>query len=196
MSKNLQKPLKEKPPTRPPYQGKYEEMVEVFQKEFAVTKKEDPKPVLTTYGLGPCIAIVGWSPKHKIGFLTHYDSSTELSSSFGRLLYKISQQLGSETSKFDVRIIGGYTNQSEQIIVFLKSRLNINEKIKMGVIEEDILGYHSLKRNVVLDTRTGETFSYNPKLNPNRREMTKLEKTLIYSGIKSTARLIYSPEIR
>jgi len=63
------KPIVEKSSARPPYQGNYTEVVEVFQREFGVTRGDDPKPVLATYGLGPCVAMVGWSPEHKVGFL-------------------------------------------------------------------------------------------------------------------------------
>ena len=179
--------------TRPPYQRNYEEMAEVFQREFGVTRGDDSKPVLATYGLGPCVAMVGWSPKYKVGFLTHYDGLTELPGSFGSLLYRISQQLEGEASEFDVRIVGGQTGQSEQIIDFLKSRSNIREDIRMKLTEEETGGYTS-NRSIALDTRTGEVFSYDPKLNPHRREITELDKMRITSGFKSTANLAYAPK--
>lgn len=178
---------------RPPYQGSYEEMAEVSQREFGVTRGDDSKPVLATYGLGPCVSMVGWSPEHKVGFLTHYDGLAELPGSFGSLLYRISQQLEGEASEFDVKIIGGQTGQSEQIIDFLKARLNMRKDIQMKLTEEETGGYTN-NRSIALDTRTGEVFSYDPKLNPHRREITDLDAMMLTTGFKSSARLAYAPE--
>jgi hypothetical protein len=179
------------PSTRPQYHGSYDELTEVLQREFGITNGDDSKPILATYGLGPCVSMIGWSPKHKVGFLTHYDSMTKLSDSFSTLFYRISQQLEKKASEFDVRIVGGETNQSEQIIDFLKSRLNMRKDIKMRLIEEDTGGCMN-PRSIALDTRTGETFSYNPNLNPYMRKITELD--IMKLRIESPAKLVYVPK--
>ena len=181
--------------TRPPYGGDYEKMAEIFQREFGISRRDDSKPVLATYSLGPCVAMVGWSPEHKVGFLTHYDRSTELPSSFEGLLYITSQQLEGVASEFDVRIVGGQTDcvSSERIIDFLKARLNMGKDIRMRLIEEETGGYPT-NRSIALDTRTGEVFSYDPKLNLHRRKITRSDIMWLTAGYESPARLAYAPK--
>ena len=144
--------------TRIQYSGNYEKVTEVLMREFAITHSEDIKPVLATYGLGPCVALVGWSQEHKIGFITHYDALTDLPGSYGSLLYHLSKQLEGDSSEFDVRIIGGLTGFSESLIDFLKPRLSIREDMEMKVVEEETLGYDENGRDILLDTRTGKVF--------------------------------------
>ncbi len=177
-----------------PYKLNYEEVIEILQREFGVTRGDDSKPVLATYGLGLCVALVGWSPTYKIGFLAHYDANTDLSTSFGHLLYVISKQLEGKESEFYVRIFGGKEHASEQIIDFLKARLNIRKDILMKLIEEETDSYRN-NTSIALDTRTGKLFSYNPIFNPYRREITKLDMFGLIAE-KTPARLVYAPKKR
>ena len=145
------------------YPGAYEEVLEIGQREFGVSKADSIKPVLATYGLATCIGFAGWDPLQKIGFLTHYDYYTKFPESFNYLMDCISKQ--SQYPKFDVRIIGGWDKSSE-IITFLKSNLNNSKNIKMRLIEEDTGMSNAIVRSIAIDTRTGGTYSYFPKLNP------------------------------
>ncbi|MEK6827095.1 MAG: hypothetical protein AABX99_01265 [Nanoarchaeota archaeon] len=142
----------------------YQYVVDVGPGEFGITRADDIKPILATYGLATCVGFVGWNPKQKIGFLTHYDAMTKLSESFDYLIDCVLKQSQGKSSEFDVRLVGGWDN-SDPIIEFLKSNLGKNKNIKMKLIKEDI-GRSGLVKSVALDTRTGKTYSYFPKLNP------------------------------
>jgi hypothetical protein len=175
---------------RPPYSGDYDDMVEISQREFGITTANDPKPILATDCISSCVAFCGWSQKHKVGFLTHYDGLTELNESFGSLLYWISQSVQDLPTEFDVRLIQGDWSRKE-IINFLKARLNMRADIAMKLVEEDIGG--AMSKSIALDTRTGQTYSYDLRLNPKRRELTDLDIMMLISG-RSGASLVYKPQ--
>jgi hypothetical protein len=164
----------------------YKYLVDIGQREFGITKARDRKPILATYGLATCVGFVGWSPEQKVGFLAHYDALTKLPESFDYLIDCVLKQSQNKSPEFDVRLIGGW-DESDSIIEFLKSNLNQNRKIKMNLIEEDI-GRSGLVKSVALDTRTGKTYSYFPKLNPFH---IKTEEYI--DSNHSIAKLVYQP---
>lgn len=146
--------------------------------------------MLATYGIGPCVALLGWSPKDKVGFMAHYDNGIEMGGSFGGLLYWISESIPKLPADFDIRILQGDW-PDQDLVRKVKSRLNIRPDISMKVIEEDIGGVMS--KNIALDTRTGETYGYNPMNNPNKRNLTELDKLRIMLRERD-ASLVYAPK--
>lgn len=52
-------------PKRPDYDKNMADVIEVGQREYAVTHAIDPKPVLATFGVGPCVALVGYSQEQR-----------------------------------------------------------------------------------------------------------------------------------
>ena len=52
--------------SRPLYHGDYEELIEVCQGEFGMTRADDAKPVLAAYRLGPCVEELLYHPKFLI----------------------------------------------------------------------------------------------------------------------------------
>jgi len=172
---------------------KNSEIIEVSQHEQAITNAEDKKPILATYGLAPCISFSGWSPRHRIGFMTHYDSKTELESSFEILLKNISEQLHWQSTEFETRIIGGYNynNNSQETINFIKSKLNARPNITMKLVEERI--FTREVESVLLDTITGYVGVYNPKKPVEINEDFFKELINNLNSLKTPARLIYVP---
>ena len=67
--------------------SEYGNVVEAFMQEGVITHCEDPMPYAATFGLSSCVAIVGWSPELKLGFVTHLDNSKYLEK-LGDLYYK------------------------------------------------------------------------------------------------------------
>lgn len=164
-------------PQRPTYQGNMDEVVSVSMNQQAVTRATASKTVLTTHGLGPCVSLVGYEPSAKVGFLTHYSSVTNVDQAFPNLLYQLYQTglTHEEPNKFEVRIIGGW-DPLDSLINKLRARLSGGTLFNMEIVGEEIgdLG-NGRGRNVALDTRTGELFSYDPKLNPNDEGPSELE---------------------
>ncbi|MDD4353392.1 MAG: hypothetical protein PHN56_02950 [Candidatus Nanoarchaeia archaeon] len=142
----------------PIYQGSNNLVKLIYQREQGITYFNDNKPVLATFGLGPCLAIAGYDSRLKIGFLAHYDFLTNEKESIEQLIFLIPKN-----SFFDVSLIGGNDSSIEQYGV-IKELLKNNE-VLFNIIEEDVFG--NISRSIVLDTRTGEKFAYNPKLFKN-----------------------------
>ena len=63
----------------------------------------------------------------------------------------------------------------------------------MKLIEEKLGGYMG-DNSVALDTRTGETFSYDSKQNPYSRKPTEIGDMRLRIRFESLARLAYAPE--
>ena len=176
---------------RPPYNRSYQDIAEIFQGELGITNSDDPKPVLATYGVGPCVAFTGWAPKQKAGFLAHYDGLTDLSESFEVLLYWTSKSVRDLPIEFDVRLIQGDW-PDKKIIDFIKARLNMRSDIPMKLVEEDV-GV-AMCKSIALDTRTGQTYSYDPMQNPQTRDIPELEIMLTAAGVEYEARFTYKPQ--
>lgn len=176
---------------RPEFSGDMDGVVDVSMNQQAVTRATDAKPVLATFGLGPCVALVGYEPSAKVGFLTHYSASTEVAQSFPNLLatlYRIGLSHEAPT-RFDVRLVGGWDN-ADKLIGELKTRVRHGTSFNMKILEEDT-GYVADGRSVALDTRTGELFSYNPQKNPNTKIPNELEQMQML--IPRPADLVYEP---
>jgi chemotaxis receptor (MCP) glutamine deamidase CheD len=175
---------------RPPFNGNHDKVAEIMQREFGITQAGDVKPILATYGLGPCVGFLGWSSEHQLGFLTHYDRDTDIPFSFAHLLNELLKHKGHSDLDFNVRIIGGHTDYSERLIDSIKSHLNLRRDIRMNLIQEDTGGYGW--RSAALDTRTGEVFSYAINKNHPYRMLTE-EDILKLTSIHSPATLAYAP---
>ncbi|MDP3639732.1 MAG: hypothetical protein Q8R53_00830 [Nanoarchaeota archaeon] len=176
---------------RPEFSGNMDDVVDVSMNQQAVTRATDAKPVLATFGLGPCVSLVGYEPSEKVGFLTHYSASTEVNNSFPNLLatlYRIGLSHDGPT-RFEVRLVGGWERE-DKLIQELKTRVRHGTMFNMEIVEEDT-GYVEEGRSVALDTRTGELFSYSPKNNPHTKIPDELE--IMEMLIPCPADLVYSP---
>ena len=125
--------------------------------------------------------------------MTHYDARTRMADSFGNLLSNLSEILQGESTQFKVRIIGGYAiSESYNIISFLESRLGSRKDLAMTLVEKDIFGDRVESKSVALDTKTGRVYLYDPKLNPQKRELNQFHMEML-TMFDSSAKLIYKP---
>ena len=56
---------------RPEYQGDYSLLNLVGMGEATVSTSESQRPVIGSVGMGPCVAMAGYDPNQKIGFVSH-----------------------------------------------------------------------------------------------------------------------------
>lgn len=123
----------------------------VLQHDIAITNSQSEKPVLGTYGAGPCIIVAAYNFSTQQGFLSHVDSLTE-TPCLRQYLQRIS---GNQSDEIQVHLHGGDNSSREQaagIVDFLRSQPNI--KIVSANLCE---GLES--KSLALDTRTGEIFT-------------------------------------
>ena len=157
---------------------------EIFQREGTFSTAESEKPILATYGIGPCVSVVGYSKDLKRGFVTHYDSQTD--KEFGKLdnQYWLPKSLGlvsywgtkgaEDIIKYDIQIIQGQNNP--ELLDGLEKHIdNMNnwnsDKIQLEVVSRDVEDQFYGGKNIALDLRTGKSFSYNSLSNPDRRDL-------------------------
>ena len=127
-----------------------DKIINVRQKEFALTCSNDKRYILQTYGLGPCVAICGYNNSRKIGFLTHVDATTNLDNLFDILLQKV-QELN---ANFDIYLIDGNTNK-----VFIINLIKYLQKIKyFNIKSKDILKKKS--QSISINTKNGNISEY------------------------------------
>ncbi|MBR9681725.1 MAG: hypothetical protein GOV00_02915 [Candidatus Altiarchaeota archaeon] len=162
---------------RPRLQKDFDKLVDVFMGKWAITNAEDEKPILATFGAGPCLAVAGYLPEKKAGFVAHYSlPNTVLESN---LLFELSKyQQGDETLYVEIHMTGEDCNK-ETVDAF-KKYMTWRKDIVMEIVEEHTSGGDS---SIALDTRTGETFSYSSLDNPHYQEHTKLDELKALLGM-------------
>lgn len=153
------------------YSSSYNLITVIYSCEQGITNASDGKPVLATFGVGPCVSVVGYDPNKKVGFLTHYDFFTNVEKSLESLFCNIPQD---GYFNFELTILGG-TRFSVEMYNSVKSglkKLPNQQYITLTVSEEDVFGdnydahlstRNTNPRSICLDTRTGDKFVYKPK---------------------------------
>lgn len=122
--------------------------ITVMQGEIAITNSKDHNPILATFGLGPCHAIIMYNPSNKIGLLTHIDALSKLT-----ILNNIFKYCNTKNpNDINIYISGGNGNHDMTLMIY--------DKLKMLGLHEQIKGthIHSKKKytQISLNTMTGE----------------------------------------
>lgn len=52
--------------------------LEIFQRQYAVSHRDDDYNALATFGCDPCVAIAGYNNQNGVGFLMHVDAPTDI----------------------------------------------------------------------------------------------------------------------
>ena len=185
--------------------GPYENTQEILPGEFGITTSNDPKNILATYGLGPCISILGIGeiicPTSKepltIGFLSHYTPCTNIDEAFGILLYHLSKLTERQKVCFESRIVVGRRRFSEKQIEQLRRKLVVplRKDITFNLVEEkegNIAGRKSI--DAVLDLKNRQVYySYDPLQNPFSRELPKSIMMDMMEMVERPSSLVYFP---
>ncbi|NTV23420.1 MAG: hypothetical protein HGA85_03530 [Nanoarchaeota archaeon] len=139
----------------------FEQLFEVQQREYAITHKEDSKPVLGTPPIQQCIRLVGYNEEAGITFMGHYDTRESV-----RSLTELVSLLDSKSTSgmFRVTVEGGGNSESLFIRGSILGYLKTQNKIGMAISLIDTQGIG--QPGVAIDSRTGEEFFYCPHMNP------------------------------
>lgn len=167
----------------PEYQDKSDLVSLIFPGEQGITRADSIKPILATFGLGPCISVSGYDKERSVGFLTHYHSLVEILES----MQQVVNAMPIQELQFDVSIIGSdsFTVSMYKEIKFVLEQLS-QGLMKFKVTEEDVLD--SVKRSVALDTRTGERFVFDPK----KHDGLRTNVPTILDGKRYLAKMVYN----
>ncbi|QKF94477.1 hypothetical protein QKU48_gp1019 [Fadolivirus algeromassiliense] len=99
-----------------------------------------------TFGAGPCVCLAGLDKLNGIGFLTHFDSVSQIRISLGSLLCRLQNTYKDKAISFELVLVGGHTGSSEGMIDEIYDFINqdwVQEKIPMTFVGKSILGWSS-----------------------------------------------------
>lgn len=174
-----------------------DEIAEVLQAQAGFTVSTDIKPVLATYGCGPCVALGGYDPTNQIAFLIHFSNAREIIASSGLILLNI-QKLAKEpiVRPIQIHLRGGIKEESEDIIEAIKTWMS-RTCFPMQIISEDILHGESCfeSKSLLIDSRNGAVSEYDPMTNPKSRAAEPYDvMSAMMSAFEPKIRVVYAPK--
>ena len=176
--------------------SEYRNVVEAFMQEGIITHSEDLMPYAATFGLGSCVAIVGWSPELKLGFVTHLDNSKYLEK-LGHLYYHVNKFAPNENIVMHIYLVGGQQGMSDSLIQDIRYNLiKWNNSWKSNNIEFKLIREYLNENNpssICLDTRNGNLYLYDGKHSQfsklNDRQMKLFELRCVSKSMESNLTL-------
>lgn len=115
---------------------KNEDIVIARQREIVFTHANSSKPVMATYGAGPCVIFAGYDSKLKIGFLAHLDTDFS-NNDFDLISSSLQKLLGNQQGDFKIYLTGGVISLSEPTIKKVHIWLDAFSIGSMSIIFEE-----------------------------------------------------------
>ena len=168
------------------------EVAEAFVNEAVVSAPSDARPVVATYGCAPCMAVAGYNRKSHIGFIAHFSVDLIVKRTLAALLEECQQY--AKSPRWEITLIGG--NQSLESRKIYKAILHILKKETSFKLQIDDRTVHSPfhATSLALDTRTGQTFPYDPKQNSLARRLDEEDASLaLASHLEGSLSIVYEP---
>jgi hypothetical protein len=126
----------------------------ILQHEMGFTDAKSERPVLATFGAGPCIAIAVYNPETRTASLAHIDALTELPST-DALFYQLSKD---SDATLEVHLAGGMEMSREQVTELIRRiQIKPNVAVKSANIIPEDGGFGG--KSLAIDSRTGEVFT-------------------------------------
>lgn len=125
-----------------------------FAGMFQIKSSRPGKPLVGTWGLGPCVGVSLWNPRTKTASVVHLDPTQSVPDTLREML----QSVGGLSSGIEARIIGGWTGFSERTLLHARDFMKTQG---IPVVQEDTLGFEDTKgsRGFIVDSRTGRLFA-------------------------------------
>ena len=173
-------------------------IAEAFQAEVVFSHANDDKPILASYGAGPCVIACGYEPNHRVGFMAHFSHNGEVSNGTLIIVSHLHKILRGKSGKFHLNLRGGIpTNPNSKKILSAIEKLVQWAKSSPFKISFEV---HSIKtlggetdnsESLALDTRNGMMAEYDPlKNNPhNYRKLTREDMIWAQKSYEEAPRL-------
>ena len=166
----------------------YEKCAEVEQQGYGFTSAYDEKPYISTFGLGPCIAIVGYNAEYKIGFMYHIDNMNCFHNrNVGQLYYKIStikKKLDVENMIFEVTLFGATSYVRKDFINYIYSQFKSynscwkkSHNIEIRIVKNNIETSNN-STSVCLNTQDGSFYSFCGKKSLRYKNRSSVEQEI------------------
>jgi chemotaxis receptor (MCP) glutamine deamidase CheD len=170
-----------------------ENLKTVLQHEVSITDSKKKKYLIGTFGVGPCIAIIGYEPEHHIGFVAHIDSLTT-PYEHNLIVSMLSDKYKNMNLNFELYIIGGDSDTVEQLKilynkwkVFKHTPYGTEYLFTFNVLGKNILGNNP--KEVILDTKNGQLYLYKDKTklsNNENRRLTRFAHSFLFNHMNGT----------
>jgi hypothetical protein len=127
--------------------------IEVSQKIYAITSAAAAKPILQTWGSGPCVVVIIYDPSSKIGMLAHIDALTEVEDSFETIIQTFRELTEQENIVLEAIIVQGMHHEDMKTYSEIIDAL---ERLNVTIVYEHLLNLPlGLSASAQFDTRTG-----------------------------------------
>ena len=174
----------------------YSKCVEVCQQGFGITKSTHEKPFISTFGMGSCIGIVGYSSKYKIAFILHLDNPKMIhDKNMGSIYYKIKQAIKNNHDgiQFDVQLFGGFQMYRQEFVDYIYSQFNrynyfhknANCSVKINIIKNNI-GTDLNSSSICIDTNNGNLYKFDGRNTQFSQDELKINEMRIIINAHSS----------
>lgn len=115
-------------------------VAEILQSEVGFSTATDKKPILATFGCGPCVAMGGYDATNKMAFLVHFANAAEVDA-YGACLATAINQLAKKTitSPIQIHLRGGFKGYSDSTILAIHIWMKRSELPPMAIASQEIL---------------------------------------------------------
>jgi hypothetical protein len=145
---------------------------EVFQSEVGFTTALDAKPIISSYGAGPCVIVGGYNLHTKTAFLAHFSHAGEVHVGATMIMERLKALVENKQEEFLLTLKGGIIGDpiSEKTMKSIATWVlsysqpkGISFKI---VSQESLKSFRDESKSLSIDTRTGAINQFDP-LNDN-----------------------------
>ncbi len=167
---------------------KDDEVISVEQRMYSFSQGNDPeyKRYLETTGLGPCVGLVAYDERTKVGMVAHIDNDRALKPEgddmWSPFLVNVRYQFDRFGSRgpYKIWVSGGYRGLSDKTYLSLFDTLPLLGEIVME--ELDIVpGVNQWldSKNIIFDLQTGVLYNVSPVKRARSKELDLLERYIV-----------------
>ncbi len=145
-------------------------VMEVFQSEIVFGSAYSAKPILASYGAGPCVILSGYDPVHKVGFLAHFSHADEVIIGAKAIYLMVQKYLKHLKTNFHITLKGGIISDpiSQKTLIAIHQTITSfsHPSIAFKILSaEHLLSEESPSQSLSLDLRSGSFQAYDPLVN-------------------------------
>src|SRR3989338_2572539 len=145
------------------FRGDYSTLNYAPREMGVISSAQSNRPILMSYGMGPCIAVCGYDSSAGIGFLTHNSALTDVNGLHDLILKEMRKIIGRNT-QLSFHLVGGWKGGEKDDwnsgILLKRIEEYITSNFPEATIDKDVLDPMDYRRgkSFALDTRDGKTY--------------------------------------
>lgn len=156
-------------------------------REAVFSSADQAKPVIATDSLSTCVGVAGYDRTHKLGFVVHFPTETEVETNGDEIL-KTMQNLvkGEIRSPVEIHLRGGISGLSEPCVNAIKKWVSSSAEkgCPMQIVSEKTLLIELTSMcSLALDTRNGAISSYDREKDRHAISKKKIKNQAEFDSI-------------